>query len=449
MTLALRLGLLSTCVVAVACGSPNGLAGAEVGGPASGATGEDGGDAGAHDAGLRDGGQDAGPGAPDAGDAGDAGDAPDAGTVAPPRDGGPVITFDGGAISIPAQAPYDTWTYIPTPGAICGNGSATGLGINPHAGATNLLIFLVGGGMCFDYATCFVAKTASNLTGYNQTDLDQAITSDLLGKPGVLRRDPTNPFKDYNLVVLPYCTGDLFAGTVVQDFKDLFGQGHTLYQVGHYNILHYLAQLVPTFAAAATQVILTGSSAGGFGALLNYEIVKGAFGGTETILIDDSGPVMRDPYLANSLMTTLWNTWDLSNAIPSSCNCSPSTGFSTIYDWVAQDPTFRGSLISSEQDKVIKDFLTIGNPLMQLGTYFQEGLNDVYTNVLKTAGPGQFKVFFVQSDAHVWLEGLPYVGSLDGGHLPDLSQVITSGVSLESFLTAQVTHDGGWDDVLP
>src|SRR5689334_18496513 len=67
--------------------------------------------------------------------------------------------------------------------------------------------------------------------------------------------------------------------------------------VGYTNIGHYLQRLVPTFSSA-TQVVLTGTSAGAFGAFLNYHRVAQAFCPKPTVLIDDSGPVMSDTYLA-------------------------------------------------------------------------------------------------------------------------------------------------------
>lgn len=391
-------------------------------------------DAGSHpvDSGV-DAGRDAGL---DAGDAGhNAG--VDAGEVGL-SDGGDA-GFTGVPIQIPTDAPYDTWTWIPIPGTYCANGSPTGLGINPHQGATKLQVFLAGGGMCFDYLTCFVAKTASNLDGFSQTELNADI-SELDNQPGGLNRaDATNPFKDWNYVVLPYCTGDIFAGTQQQTYADPLGGLHTMDHVGHWNIGAYLQILVPTFYSTTTQLVLSGSSAGGYGALLSYPWVQDAFKPIPTVLIDDSGPPMRAPYLATSLLETLWSAWGMQAAIPPGCTtCTPQNGMSTIIPYLTTDPHFRGALLSSEQDEVIKDFLTIGNPLMQVGAYFQLGLNNLYTSTIQGAGPGKFEVFFIQSSQHVWFV------------FNNLGQVTSQGVTLEQFLEEEITPDGGpWTSVVP
>ena len=426
---------LLVLVPALACGRLPGLVSDDAGEPDQGES---------PDANL-DAGQ---TGGPDAGNTGDAGER-DAGKLdAGARDGGDAgvddagvdsgISYTGTPIQIPGDAPYDNWTWIPIPGAYCADGSPTGLGINPHAGASQLMIYLAGGGMCFDYTTCFVAKTASNLDGFTATDLAGDI-SELDDQPGGLNRsNADNPFKDWNYVVLPYCTGDIFAGTQLQTYYDPLGGAHTMDHVGHLNIEAYLQVVVPTFIDSTTQVIFGGSSAGGFGALINYYLAAQAFAPAPVYLIDDSGPPMRDPYLATSLLATIWSAWGMGAAVPPGCtSCTVANGMSSIVDYLTAAPSFRGSLISSEQDEVIKDFLTIGNPLMQFGWYYQIGLNDLYDNVIVPSGPGEFRVYFVQSSQHVWFV------------FNDLGQVTSGGVTLAQFVSNEVTPDAGFTDVVP
>src|SRR5580693_4372833 len=58
---------------------------------------------------------------------------------------------DAGAIT---GAPDDQWTWVDFSTALCANGSPTGIAINPHAGATSLMIYFEGGGNCTSAATC-------------------------------------------------------------------------------------------------------------------------------------------------------------------------------------------------------------------------------------------------------------------------------------------------------
>ena len=50
--------------------------------------------------------------------------------------------------------PSEKWTWVPVPGSHCRDGSATGFGINVNPASKNLMIFLEGGGACFNALTC-------------------------------------------------------------------------------------------------------------------------------------------------------------------------------------------------------------------------------------------------------------------------------------------------------
>src|SRR5262245_55134744 len=54
----------------------------------------------------------------------------------------PVTPFTPGQ---PITAPSDQWTWIPFDDAFCGNGTTTGIGVNPTTKSTRVLIFLEGG----------------------------------------------------------------------------------------------------------------------------------------------------------------------------------------------------------------------------------------------------------------------------------------------------------------
>src|SRR4051794_10239175 len=54
------------------------------------------------------------------------------------------------------EAPADTWTFIPVPEAKCRDGSPTGIGVRIHPGATQLAIYMEGGGACFHDASCAI-----------------------------------------------------------------------------------------------------------------------------------------------------------------------------------------------------------------------------------------------------------------------------------------------------
>ena len=104
---------------------------------------------------------------------------------------------------MPLTGPDDTWTWVDFPDSTCRDGSMAGVSVNMHSASKNVMIFLMGGGACFDAVTC-VSNPASvaGQTGGG-------------GNTGVFdRTNPNNPMKDWNWVFVPYCTGDVHVGTI-------------------------------------------------------------------------------------------------------------------------------------------------------------------------------------------------------------------------------------------
>jgi len=116
----------------------------------SGAGGTPAGDAAVVESDASHGGQDAGDAAADAG---------------PIRRG----LFDVPALPFPLEpgerieAPELRWSFVGFPDSRCANGTSTGIAINPIEDPQGLLIFMQGGGACWDSNTCLVANTSVHL----------------------------------------------------------------------------------------------------------------------------------------------------------------------------------------------------------------------------------------------------------------------------------------------
>ena len=179
----------------------------------------------------------------------------------PPADAAP---------QLPPAPPVETtdnqWRWTDIPGAVCANGTPTGFGVNRRPGARGLLIFLQGGGACWDGATCW-GPAASSLyiaTGYGRIQFATDVLA--LGSLFLRREDGANPFRDFHLVYVPYCTGDIHAGDRVAT-HEWFGPRPTHHR-GSRNLGLFLPRIAATFPDAE-RVFLAGDSAGGFGVSLN------------------------------------------------------------------------------------------------------------------------------------------------------------------------------------
>ena len=170
-------------------------------------------------------------------------------------------------------------------------------------------------------------------------------------------KNAANPFKDWNQVYVPYCTGDVHFGTK----RDAAVPNVPAKQqfVGYPNMQKFMARLAPTFRSVE-RVVLTGASAGGFGAGLNYGLVQDSFAPVPVAVIDDSGPPLSTRYLPACLQKIWRETWGLDDALPSDCTeCREpgGSGLMNIVDyWRRKYPLGRVALIESVHDEVIRLF---------------------------------------------------------------------------------------------
>jgi hypothetical protein len=266
-------------------------------------------------------------------------------------------------------APPAGWVWYEIPGAICRDGSPTGF----YAHFTNsdsLLFYLEGGGAC----------TSPDFCTYNPKNVNEKLLGDgqtLIGSVGGAfpgRQQPgtdgifatgnaANPFGQWNMIYVPYCTGDVHFGTT----KDVVvpGVSGTQQFVGHRNMQKFVARIVPTFRDKVKRVVLTGASAGGFGTMLNFSFVQDSFGDdTWVTAIDDSGPSFPDENLPVCMQKRWRELWGFDASFPEDCTeCRQANGGGTIklIDFLERKhPNFRAAVVSSVHDEVIRAFFSSG-----------------------------------------------------------------------------------------
>lgn len=246
--------------------------------------------------------------------------------------------------SIVPLSPSDgSWKRFEIAGTQCLDGSVASFHLNTRAGSDKLLIYLEGGGACF--------TDACDLTALN---IDAPFSDGIFS-----RLDPLNPVRDWNMIYVPYCSGDIYAGD-----NDVSLGGTLRHFHGFTNITRFLEHWVPTFANAST-VLVTGISAGGFGAGLNVDQVAQAFGpGKDVVLIDDSGPPLSNQVIPPCLQTEMRQLWGLDRTILAACgaDCPDPTNFAR--GWLShlaiKYPSSKVGMFSNTQDAVIRLFMGEG-----------------------------------------------------------------------------------------
>lgn len=222
---------------------------------------------------------------------------------------------------------YHQWQTIqlaPGTGAVCGNGSPYKFFVNRVPHTRNTIIYMEGGGACWDYASCTGqagVRGARNPNGIPDDYMSLLNPGSSLVSPFVTRVSPFDEVKtqQWNMVYIPYCTGDIYSGDKVAVYNDPTGVKPPL--VWHHNgirnvraVTSWLKDNLPR----PTQMLSTGCSAGGAGSLTNYGPLRRDMAPTRGYLINDSGPVFDAPvggdpaqYPQIRLQTLIRSVWGL------------------------------------------------------------------------------------------------------------------------------------------
>ena len=331
----------------------------------------------------------------------------------------------GGGVE-PIEGPNEQWAWIDFPDSKCANGSPTGIGVNFTDRTDKVALHFMGGGACWDSLTCDTLTTAVFLDGFPGAAFEQQ-SGGL--SAGMFDRDSTtNPFADYSYVFIPYCTGDVHSGS-----NPMGPTGKSF--VGFDNFGLYLERLKATFPDAS-QIVVTGSSAGGFGTLTNFKRIADAFPKSEVLLLDDSGPAMAPEYLSPALQQlTMGDAWSMEKNLPPEC---PDVGIGTVHNihkcLSEQYPNSRMAVVATLRDSTILSFFTFGNTGLT-GEKFEEGNYDLADSVLKDLP--NWHIYLFPGSAHTVL--------LTG----DINRDPVDGVLLTDWIDAFLAGDSSWEDVRP
>ena len=207
------------------------------------------------------------------------------------------------------------WHWVPRADTFCRDGSTTGFGVRLLPDAKGVMIYLQGGGACYDVQSCTENSNAP-IAGENFSHSKFNAWVERLGNQGVFNTtDPSNPVARWNHVYIPYCTGDLHGGA--REHAAVPGIPGELQFVGHRNLQNNLKLLVPFFSRAG-DIALVGASAGGVGVLVNYPQVVHAFGGRSVVAFVDSAPIIPESTIKTScFQRKLIETFGLQ--LPASC----------------------------------------------------------------------------------------------------------------------------------
>jgi hypothetical protein len=309
------------------------------------------------------------------------------------------------------------WNWVGFPDSACEDGSPTGIAVNPGSGP-DLLLLLNGGGACWDYLTCDVLGTASH-GPFGPAEFEALAARTLPGS--ILDRAlPGNPYAEATLVFVPYCTGDIHGGDNVATYVGP-GGARTWRHVGHANAVAFARRLAATWPAPR-RLVVSGASAGGFGALLNYDTFRLYWPVAQGFLLDDSGPPLQRGDVSQSLLDAWYASWGLGRVLDPLCGAACRGDLSAALGAVAsRHPADRLALLSSLQDQVIAGYFLLGPDALQAD------LLRLAADVFDPSPNARY--FYVPGSSHTMLAA---------------PAAFAQGVPLLDWLGQQVNGDPAW-----
>lgn len=160
-----------------------------------------------------------------------------------------------------------------------------------------LVIYFDGGGACWNDFTCAlprVARDARDDDGFYKGELIPADNPNTLG--GIFDfTNPRNPLRDWSFVFIPYCTGDVHSGSNSAHYTNPdTGAAYTIEHRGADNFRAVLEWIRENFNAPE-QILVTGASAGAYGAATHYGRIREAFPNGRAMFLGDAGQGVTTP----------------------------------------------------------------------------------------------------------------------------------------------------------
>lgn len=325
------------------------------------------------------------------------------------------------------------WHYVAKDDMFSRDGTTTGYLANFNTNSTKVLVYLVGGGACYNAITC-----ENNPNSFDAAEASSSVQQ-LNDQPFGLndRNDTNNIFADWNHIIIPYSTGDVHLGTNASANVPNSGPENQK-MTGYTNFTQVADDLLDFYGAnGITEFVVTGSSAGGFGTYLNFIQMAERFPNAQKTGLVDAGPMFLDDVVWNDCLCETWtNLWDFNfpNDFDSVVQDNYNYDIQGVYAYLAlKYPEANFGLISDLQDSTIRYFYSYG----QMGCTGQIGNIDgeTYENALMNLKDHlthfeNWHVYYVPDDNHTFLGSERYQNiAVNGISMMDWIENVTNGTA--------------------
>ena len=166
--------------------------------------------------------------------------------------------------------------------AVCNDGSDAVYYLK-KTGSSKWIVFLESGGGCFNFDSCLARKTSEPYL-FGSDLYPKTIT----GEDILSSSENDNLFVKYNKVLIPYCSSDLWLGNTTLSLQDGKRVPFNVTFRGLQIFRAVIEDLGKQGLENATELWLTGSSAGGIGIANNAKFLQDAYQQLKLVVLTDS-----------------------------------------------------------------------------------------------------------------------------------------------------------------
>ena len=180
--------------------------------------------------------------------------------------------------------------------------------------SNNLVVYFEGGGACWDNFSCSFPISSGLPAQVPQLYVPQVPPGSPASYDGIFNaRHPANPVKDWSFVYIPYCTGDVHNGSADRTYYNV---GHPVFPLpssfpihhGGFDNFMVVLDWMRKQADKPEQILVAGSSAGGYGASTNFPWVQRAFPKARMAVLADAAQGVLSPAFDTALPGR--NSWN-------------------------------------------------------------------------------------------------------------------------------------------
>jgi hypothetical protein len=292
-------------------------------------------------------------------------------------------------------------------GPMCLRGTEYSM-VTRDKGSEDLVIFLQGGGACWDGFRACNEEVRPGIPKLGVLDPDLA----------------ENPLAEWNVAYLDYCDGGVHASDIDFPADATYPFART-----HHGLQNLSAGLDVTanIFPSPRRILLTGISGGGFGTIFALPLVRTLYPGVPIELVNDSGVGVGKPDQPEFFEERLqyWNIFE--SFLPNSCpDCIAADGHGTgVHIWsLDQDPDLRLSLMSFTRDSTIAGvFFNVPGPVWEVA--LRQEMQQA-----EDAHPERLRSFIADGTSHTFLLSM--------------TSLEVEGISVLDWLTAMLDDSEQW-----